>query len=627
MNGRSPLRPYRELTAHSILGGILVGAILNMGIVFAGMQIGFTIIGSTVGAITGFGILRGLLRRRSILEVNIFQTVASSVNTVNAGVIFTIPVLFLLDMQADIDWTAMLLATSAGSLLGVVMIIPLRKQIIDFERLRFPTAVGVAAILKSPGAGVEKARLLVGGILVAMAVKFLTLDWIAFGAVLPETVDVGRHLTVPAGLYLAFALSFLSLGAGYVAGRAGLAILYGTMLSFWVLAPLSALFGWLPAGADGAHALLPQIDLWGRDAAAYDAFGAFVGQFRSVTSRHVGIGLILGGAVAGILVAAPALKAAIASLRSVSLSGRREEVSIGVINAGMAIGMVLLLVAVKLSGGELISWGTAVIATLVGGVWLWISSLVVAQTTGRTDWSPLSGLALIAIAIMMAIFGTGAEYVIPAVTVGAAICVATSMCADMMADLKTGYLVGGMPLKQQVAQIATCWIGPGIAIATVVLLWKAYAFGPEQTALLYQRQVEAGPAAVADYEARGGSPTVLASGVPQLDAPQAGALQAAIQIVQNDEVPVAKYLTGAVIGLGVSLLVSPGLGVMVGLSMYLPFEYMIVFGLGGILNMLLSRFKGARFAEDKGVPLAAGLIVGDALIGVVNAVIKVVASI
>ena len=76
----------------------------------------------------------------------------------------------------------------------------------------------------------------------------------------------------------------------------------------------------------------------------------------------------------------------------------------------------------------------------------------------------------------------------------------------------------------------------------------------------------------------------------------------------------------------VSVLVSPGLGVMVGLSMYLPFSYMILFGLGGVTNILVRRFKGARFAEDKGVPLAAGFIVGDALIGVANAVIKVVHS-
>jgi len=163
---------YRELTPAAMIGGILVGLVLNMGIVFAGLQIGFTIVGSTVGAIVGFGVLRGVMRKGSILEVNIFQTIASSVNTVNAGIIFTIPVLFLLERNGAIlsestNWGAVVLAGVAGSLLGVVMIIPLRRQIIDLERLRFPSAIAVGTILRSPGAGIEKARLLGFGIVVA----------------------------------------------------------------------------------------------------------------------------------------------------------------------------------------------------------------------------------------------------------------------------------------------------------------------------------------------------------------------------------------------------------------------------------------------------------------------------
>lgn len=617
---------YRELTPVSILGGALVGAILNMGIVFAGMQIGFTIVGSTVGAILGFGLLRGILRRGSILEVNIFQTVASSVNTVNAGVIFTVPVLFLLGLQDQIDYTAMVLATVAGSLLGVVLIIPLRKQIIDYERLRFPSAVGVAAILKSPGAGIEKARLLIIGIVVSMVVKFLALDWHWFGNQIEGYYDVGALLGIPAGVHLLMAVSLLSLGAGYLAGRPGLVVLYGTLLNFWVLAPLCAYLGWIPVGGEDAIAAAEGVRLTGRSPADYEAFGDFAEAFRDLTSRHVGIGLILGGAIAGLLVSAPALKAALNSLRTVSGGGRREEVSFGVINACLGIGLLLLFLSVKLVGAENVSWGTALVVTAVGALWLWIAGLVVAQTTGRTDWSPLSGLALIAIAIMMGIMGSDDRFIVPAVTVGAAICVATSMCADMIADMKTGYLVGAIPRKQQIAQILTCWIGPGIALVTVIVLWNAYGFGPNQAEVLYQRAVEGGPDALAAYEARGGSPTDLAEGVPELSAPQAGALEAAINIVQDGDVPTAKYLTGASLGLLVSLLVSPGLGVMVGLSMYLPFAYMIVFGIGGITNILVRRFKGARFAESKGVPIAAGLIVGDALIGVTNAVLKVAVS-
>lgn len=635
-------RPYRELTAASLIGGTLVGLVLNMGICYAGLQIGFTIVGSAVAAVLGFGLLRGVFRVGSILEVNIFQTVASSVNTVNAGIIFTVPVLFLLGLEQEIHYPALILAAVAGSLLGVVMIIPLRKQIIEFERLRFPEGTAVAAILKSPGAGVEKARLLVGGVLLSGVISALTKNWSRAEAdpLVPEALDLSPLLHLPAGFTALFAVSLLSLGAGYLAGRPGLVVLYGTLLNYWILVPAAILLGWVPAR-------FADFDLGSRD---YARGEEFLGEFAHFSSRHVGIGMILGGAVAGIIVAAPALKAAMSSLRAGGDGGRREEVPFKVLVVATVVGLAMVLLAAKLSGGASVGWGVAAVMTLAGGIWMWLAGLVVAQTTGRTDWSPLSGLALIAIAIMMAIMGTGDQFVVPAVTLGAAVCVATSMCADMMADLKTGYLVGSLPVKQQVAQIATCWIGPAVSVVTVIVLWKAYAFGPAQAEVLYQRRLaetgieqqyldakaadQAASAAasaataatdafVAGHSETHGLPTVRPKGTPELGAPQAGALESAIKIVQGGDVPLGKYLAGALLGLVVSLLVSPGMGVMVGLSMYLPFEYMIVFGIGGILNILVSRWRGARFAEDKGVPIAAGLIVGDALVGVVHAVVKV----
>ena len=389
-------------------------------------------------------------------------------------------------------------------------------------------------------------------------------------------------------------------------------MLYGTLLNYWLLVPLCILLAWVPGGDGGVDLRRQRPHEFGSPRTPRPTF------FARLCTLHVAatvaFGLIFG----------------VAQHRhrhDPRRGGRQEEVPFNFISGGTILGLMLLFFAAKLSGGDDVGWGLALLVTLAGGLWLGLASLVVAQTTGRTDWSPLSGLALIAIAIMMGIMGTDDKYIVPAVTIGAAICVATSMCADMMADLKTGYLVGGRPLKQQVAQIATCWIGPGISLATVVLLWNAYGFGPDQASILYERAVTEGPQAVAAYTASGGSATQLAAGVPELGAPQAGALQAAIQIVQDGNIPLGKYLTGAVLGVVVSLAVSPGIGVMVGLSLYLPFEYMIVFGLGGVINILIRRFKGARFAEDKGVPIAAGLIVGDALVGIVNAVTKVVQSV
>ena len=604
----------------------MVGLLLNVGICFAGLQIGFTIVGSTVAAVLGFGLLRGVLRKGSILEVNIFQTVASSVNTVNAGVIFTIPVLFLMGRQTDINYYALALAVTAGSILGVVMIIPLRKQIIELERLRFPSAVAVAAILKSPGAGVQKAQLLVLGFIVSGVVTLVT--------TLTEypSVNVGEAIGIPAKFHFVFAISLMSFGAGYLAGRPGLAILYGTLLNFCIA------FGWVPPGF--SHVTTEGLE--------HSEAGKFIGAFAHFTSRHLGIGMILGGAIAGIAIALPALKAALASLRSTSDEGPREEGSLKTLNVGMAIGFLLLLAAAKLSGGEHVSWLKAVLASAVGGIWLWLSGLVVAQTTGRTDWSPLSGLALLATVIMMAILGTDENGIIPAVTIGAAICVATSMCADMMADLKTGYLIGSRPARQQVAQIATCWIGPGISVAVVVLLWNAYAFGPNQALDLYKIREAQGEKALTAYEEAGGSRTELAKGIPELGAPQAAALKSASSLVQKATspaeaenlpsrkssieqlesagIPVMKYLAGLTIGLLVSLFVSPGLGVMIGLSLYLPFKYMIVFGIGGLLSIYITRRFGTRLAEDKGVPIAAGLIVGEALVMLGFAIKEIVSS-
>jgi uncharacterized oligopeptide transporter (OPT) family protein len=169
-------------------------------------------------------------------------------------------------------------------------------------------------------------------------------------------------------------------------------------------------------------------------------------------------------------------------------------------------------------------------------------------------------------------------------------------------------------------------VGPGIALLTVILLWKAYAFGPDQARILHERAAAAGMDALEGHIQAGGSLQKLPAGMPQLGAPQAGALKSAIEIVQKGDVPVGKYIAGAILGLAVSLLVSPGLGVMVGLSLYLPFEYMSIFGIGGLLSILIARWRGAHFAEEWGVPVAAGLIVGDSLIGVIVALVKVFSS-
>ena len=134
-----------------------------------------------------------------------------------------------------------LLAALGGSFLGIVFIIPLRKQMIELERLRFPSGIAVASLLKSPGAGARQAKLLLGGFLVAAFFHILV------GAeVLQEEIDIGIHLGLPAYAPIAVGISFASIGAGLLSGKGGLPFVAGGVLAWWVIAPVAAFMGWMP---------------------------------------------------------------------------------------------------------------------------------------------------------------------------------------------------------------------------------------------------------------------------------------------------------------------------------------------------------------------------------------------
>jgi uncharacterized oligopeptide transporter (OPT) family protein len=820
----------------AVIFGVVVGAIMNAAITYAGLKIGFTIVGSSIAAVLGFGVLRGVLRRGTILEVNIGQTIASAVNTPNSGVIFTVPVLLLLGYQFSIenrDFWLITLAGVAGAILGCAFIVPLRKQMLDIERLRFPSATAVGAILKSPGAGAKKAIVLLIGVVLSALIaipayipqitrpaSIESLDslvrqerisradmlltrsiasWIAAqeapdavveqgrlaaeliaareanspdaragksvqerralsarvrqleaevqaagvagtaaiasgldhssdkalirgyplelakrayaatngaapwtslrdtsagwaAAPLPgyadlqirmppepqpdlmavdfefsdlgitgkaqtprvdrnrngqpdlivtdTTVDVGRWLGLPDEAQLLFAIAPFALGAGYLTGRAGLFVLAGGVLAYLVINPVMFAMGWMPATirADGAPA-------WG--------YGNI--------NRPLGIGLLLGGALMGMLASAPAIKEAFKSIAATGSRGAggksRDELGLGVLSVAACGALVLLFVAADITGSEPINTKCpvteqridsfdhtierngyviafadaealtefeaqpapaqeaalksmnatrpglladlhphvrAAIIALVGALWIWFAGIIIAQCTGMTDWSPISGMALLTVVLVMLLGGPGE--VIGAVLIGVALCVAITCASDMMADLKTGYIVGAQPKRQQIVEMLTAGIGPVIAMLVLLVI-------------------------AASNMKKFGAPIGPGTDTP---APQAQALQAIITGVQGGAMPYALYGFGAILGALLGLGAFSGLGVLVGLSMYLPMHYIATYGIGCILNMIVSRIKGPRWAEEWGVPMAAGFIVGDALLSLgVNSIVLV----
>ena len=241
-----------------------------------------------------------------------------------------------------------------------------------------------------------------------------------------------------------------------------------------------------------------------------------------------------------------------------------------------------------------LSLGRAATMALLGTVWVWIAGVVVSECVGRTNWNPLSGMTLIAVTILILIAKGGvsaAETITCSMMMGAAICLAISQASDMMTDLKSGYLVGAIPRRQQLAQFVGAWLGPGIVIALMIVLNNQYQIGSDR-----------------------------------LPAPQAQALASVIEGILSDDVPAYRYTAGAGLGLLLALSGLGGIGVLIALGFYMPFAIALTYTLGNILRIVADRTLGARWSHNVGIPIAAGLIVGEALVGVGNAFLQVLSG-
>ena len=562
------LGPYPEFTWPAVLVGYGLGIIIAVSIGYLSLKLGFSIEGSELAAILGFGILRGLMRRNSIIENNINQTLASAVNGASAGMMFSVPALFILGFE-DFNQPLLVLGCIAGGILGIAFIIPLRKQMIDFNRLAFPGGIATAAVLKAPGAGIRKAWLLLGGAAVSGLVHLVSLRT-GF-----EQWNLGALVGLPEYMNGIWYVSLLTVGVAFLAGKGGFFFIVGGYVCWWLLAPLLNATGLFP------------------DPATLAAEGTGItGYLRLTLFRPVGIGMLIGGALMGILLALPLVVSAVRSMRDAAkarteLAG--EELPIQLLYVGVAGAFVVLMVIAAYSVKE-VGWGHGAVMALLGTLWIWVAGVVLSECIGRTNWSPLSGMTLIGVTILIFVTsGLGDRAaIVSSVIVGAAMCVAMAQATDLMLDLKCGYLVGATPKKQQLAQFLGSWIGPIVIIFLIVVLHRAYGMGSDQ-----------------------------------LPAPQGQALASVLQGILGGDVPTDKYLTGAGLGALLSASGIGGLGVLVGLGFYLPFNIVLTYTIGTLLRVFADWKVGHRWSEDVGVPVAAGLIVGEALVGVAYSMIIV----
>ena len=554
--------PYPEFTWAGILSGYVIGSLIAISIGYLSLKLGFSIEGSELAAILGFGVLRGVMRRRSIIENNINQTLASSVNGASAGMMFSIPAIFILG-YTEFSRPLMVLACIAGGVLGIAFIIPLRKQMIDFDRLAYPGGIATAAVLRAPGAGIRKAQLLMGAAAVSAAAHWVSLST---GV---ENWDLGAVLGMPEYMNGIWYLSLLTVGVAFLAGKGGFFFVVGGYVCYWVLAPVMARLDLLPT------------------AATLEASGMGIATWLRLTLfRPVGIGMLIGGAVTGIVLAFPLVVSAIRSMQQAAQTRSavgRDELPIRYLWIAV-VGAFLLLAGTAIVAVPEVGAGRAALMALLGTLWIWVAGVVLSECIGRTNWSPLSGMTLIGVTILIFVAsgqGDDRTTVVASIVVGAAMCVAMAQATDLMLDLKCGHLVGAVPRRQQMAQVLGTWLGPILIMFLIVVLHRAYGMGSEQ-----------------------------------LPAPQGQALASVIQGILGGDVPVDRYLAGAGLGALLSASGIGGLGVQVGLGFYLPFNIVLTYTLGTLARVASDRWLGRPFSEDVGVPVAAGLIVGEALVGV-----------
>jgi uncharacterized oligopeptide transporter (OPT) family protein len=668
--------PYREITTAGIVLGIVVGVVMTISFTYAGLKLGFTVPASMVSAMLGWGVLRGMLKKGSIVENNINQTVAAAINVSSAGVIFTVPVLYLFAserargavevqraaeaahlsveryialhpevqfIRPEFLW-AMAAAAVAGALLGVLFIIPSRKQMIELERLVFPSGVATAAILKASGSGAKRARYLAWGIVASIVFATLAglpgvvrgLPWKAL-----DDLNVSEIARLPGWFAITIAISggLTSIGGGYITGRAGLVLMVGAVIGHWIITPYVVTQEHMP-GSVWMNVVANASERWGHLQTLLEASGGACRRagecapflepghqlssgelggwterweatnvlgswaYRNVT-RPLGVGMLLGGSIASVVMTAPMLLSALRSIkqqraRASQTTGVSQELNPALMWVGIGAGFVILFAAAFLgaqavarNGAPALSVPSLLLASLIATVWMWLANIIVSITTGKTDNSPLSGMALITILLILTALGRSEGGIMVAVIMAVAVCVATGQGSDMMQDLKTGHLVGAIPRRQQITQLVVAWVGPLVSLITLMVLAKKFLFGNDP-----------------------------------LTAPQAQAIKAAIDLLAPpvDATPLQqalseatklRYVVGAVVGLVLTLGAGGGLGVVLGLAMYLPMSVTLTYCIGCALTVMTERRFGKTWVDDVGVPLSAGFLVGEGLSQVV----------
>ena len=588
MDNKNEFKPYipadkivPEFTVTSVLIGCILAIVFGAANAYLGLLVGMTVSASIPAAVISMGIIRIILRRDSILENNMVQTIGSAGESLAAGAIFTLPALFLWAEEGKIEFPSILtifLIALFGGILGVCFMVPLRQALIVEEHgtLPFPEGTACAEVLLAGEEGGSKAGSVFKGLGIAAVYKFIA-DGLGF---FPS--EIGYAFKGFAGSQIGIQVLPSLAGVGFICGpKISSYMLAGGTLSWFVLMPAIALFGGdavIFPGEDPISTLAPA-DLW----------GTYI--------KYIGAGAVAAGGLISLIKTFPLI---IRTFKQAMQSMTKKHANANTVRTQqdlpmpLLLGMILVIVIlIWLVPTFPVNPIGALIIVVFGFFFASVSSRMVGLIGSSNN--PVSGMAiatLIIATLLLKVTGTdGTTGMVGAIAIGGIICIVAAIAGDTSQDLKTGFIVGATPKKQQIGEMLGVVVSAAAIGFVLYLLNEAWGYGTEK-----------------------------------IPAAQATMMKMLVEGIMDANLPWALILIGVFVAVVAEILKIPVMPFAVG--MYLPFSLSAGIMAGGAVRFIVEKLKGTDAEKkergDRGVLFTSGLIAGEGIMGIILAVLAVI---
>lgn len=570
-----------EFTVTSIVMGIILAVVFGAANAYLGLRVGMTVSASIPAAVISMGVIRVIMKKDSILESNMVQTIGSAGESLAAGAIFTLPVLFLWAQEGITDSPNLItisLIALFGGLLGVFFMVPLRNALIVKEHgvLPYPEGTACAEVLLAGEEGGASAKSVFVGMGIAALFKFLVDGLKVVPGVVTAPIKALKT-EISAEVYPAL------VGVGYICGmKISSYIFAGGLLGWFVLIPAIVTFG-------GDTILFPGTDTIANIYAQNGAAAIW-----SSYIRYIGAGAVAAGGIISLIKSLPLI---VTTFRDAIKGMKGSKVNSTARTAQdldmrfIVIGVVALIVAIWLFPQIPVTLLGAILIVVFGFFFATVSSRMVGLVGSSNN--PVSGMAIATLlfsSLLLKITGdTGAHGMQGAIAIGSIICIVAAMAGDTSQDLKTGYILGATPRKQQIGELIGAFVSALAIGGVLILLNTAWGFG-----------------------------------TTELSAPQATLMKMIIEGVMEGNLPWALVFIGVFIALVIEVL---GISVLpVAIGLYLPLELSTTIMLGGLVRFVVDKKKSEKEKSndaDTGVLFCSGMIAGEGLVGILLAILAV----